>query len=107
MCTVAPTAADKINGITRESISTVNKDPLTAGGNHLRLQFNSLPRNAQPPSSSSSRKKFIRRIKGRRPQTEFMKDLRPSFKRPLQRVQMSLPESTSLSHEQISGINFK
>lgn len=53
MCTVVLTAADKINGVTRESISTVNKALPTARGNNLLLQFNSLQRNAR--SSSSGR----------------------------------------------------
>ena len=47
MCTVALTAADKITGVTRESISTVNKAPLTTRGNHLLQHFNSLLRNAR------------------------------------------------------------
>lgn len=40
MCTVAITAADKITGVTRESISTVNKAPLTTRGNNLLQHFN-------------------------------------------------------------------
>ena len=60
MCTEALTTADKINGVTRESISTVNRAPMTARGNHLLLQSNSLLRNA-PPSSFG--KMFIHQIK--------------------------------------------
>lgn len=47
MCTVAITAADKITGVTRDSISTVNKAPLTTRGNNLLKHCNSLLRNAR------------------------------------------------------------
>lgn len=42
------TGADKINCVTRESISTVNKAPRTAGGNNLLPQLSSLLRNTRP-----------------------------------------------------------
>lgn len=85
MCTEALTGADKINGVTREAISTVNKAPLTTRGNNLLLQFNSLLRNARP---SSGRCLYTESKAG------FMKDL--CFQFEILRPVLSSPDYSKL-----------